>query len=111
MNTTTTHPLTHSFSLRSLRPLAKGEELLISYGADKPNCEAVRDYGFVLAGNSHDRIQFGATAAAAAFTSKAAAACDGAAGGAEAPLPGLNEACLMEVRSVSRCIHESNLLG
>lgn len=92
----------HSFSLRSLRPLRQGEELTISYGATKPNCESLRDYGFVLAGNSHDRIQFAAdddtknnnnTAASSGSSGSNGAGKDGG----SSSLYGLNEACLMEV--------------
>jgi len=81
-----------SFTLRSLRPLGVGEELTISYGAEKPNCEALRDYGFVLTGNGHDRTRFGSTTAAATSTA------DPASTQAAASLHGLNEACLLEVR-------------
>jgi hypothetical protein len=34
-----------SFELRALRPLAAGEEALITYGDAKPNAELLRDYG------------------------------------------------------------------
>lgn len=82
-----------SFSLRSLRPLSKGDELTISYGAEKPNKESLRDYGFVLPGNSHDRIQFGSK-------EDKTGSGDGRAAGKNTvnSLYGLNEACLMEVR-------------
>lgn len=87
-----------SFSLRSLRDLEKGEELTITYGAEKPNYESLRDYGFVLAGNSHDRISW---AHAADAKEKAG---NGAGTKAEiskgSSMYGLNEACLMEVSGV-----------
>lgn len=81
-----------SFTLRSLRPLGVGEELTISYGAEKPNCEALRDYGFVLTGNRHDRIRFGTTTTAAETPTA-----DNTSSQAAAGLDGLNEACLLEV--------------
>lgn len=80
-----------SFSLRSLQPLSKGEELTISYGAEKPNSEVLRDYGFVLFGNSHDRIQWGSSSRKVDET-EAKAEREKLKG-----MYGLNEACLMEV--------------
>lgn len=85
--------VTFSFSLRSLRPLSKGDELTISYGAEKPNKESLRDYGFVLPGNSHDRIQFASKEDKAGSSDSAAAGKDNF-----NSVYGLNEACLMEVR-------------
>jgi hypothetical protein len=86
--------------LRSLQPLSKGEELTISYGAEKPNSEVLRDYGFVLAGNSHDRIQWGSSSSRKVIETEVKAERDKFRG-----MYGLNEACLMEVggyRSGSR---------
>lgn len=77
-----------SFSLRSLRDVTRGEELTISYGAEKPNNESLRDYGFTLAGNSHDRIQWGTAKGAEAQAAEQDKLRE---------LFGLNEACLMEV--------------
>jgi hypothetical protein len=46
----------YRFELRSLRPLAAGEEVTISYGESKPNCDLLRDYGFIMPGNVWDRV-------------------------------------------------------
>ncbi|KAL6749713.1 hypothetical protein V8C86DRAFT_2837062 [Haematococcus lacustris] len=45
-----------SFELSTVRAIAAGQELLISYGQDKSNAELQRDYGFVVPGNPNDRI-------------------------------------------------------
>lgn len=48
------------FELFTFQHCNSGDELLISYGADKCNFELMRDYGFVLEGStlSRDRIHF-----------------------------------------------------
>lgn len=48
-----------SFELRALESIPAGQEALISYGDAKPNSMLLRDYGFVVPGNPHDRIDFG----------------------------------------------------
>lgn len=56
----------HSCSLSALalahtQDLAAGEEALISYVGDVPsksNAALLKDYGFVLPGNEHDRVEF-----------------------------------------------------
>ena len=48
------------FELFTFEHCNRGDELMISYGAEKCNFELMRDYGFVLEGSplSCDRIHF-----------------------------------------------------
>lgn len=76
--------------------MVQGEELTISYGACKPNNETLRDYGFVIPGNAHDRISFEASEQGVSLpsASKPRAATAAADVGLKR---GLNAACLLEV--------------
>lgn len=47
-----------SFDLKSCRAIKQGEAVCISYGQDKTNAELMRDYGFFVPGNPHDRLDF-----------------------------------------------------
>ena len=47
-----------SFELKSCRAIKQGEAVCISYGQDKTNAELMRDYGFFVPGNPHDRLDF-----------------------------------------------------
>ncbi|KAI8476015.1 MAG: hypothetical protein J3K34DRAFT_516927 [Monoraphidium minutum] len=46
------------FELRALEAIPAGGEALITYGDGKPNAQLLRDYGFIIHGNPHDRIEF-----------------------------------------------------
>ena len=46
------------FELKSSRAIKEGEAVCISYGQDKTNAELMRDYGFFVPGNPHDRLDF-----------------------------------------------------
>jgi hypothetical protein len=88
-----------SFQLRSLQPLGAGEEVTISYGREKPNCDLLRDYGFTLPGNPHDRLKFGCDGSSSSSSSSGVSssrqerqqASDGG-------VHGLNAASVLEVR-------------
>lgn len=45
-----------SFEMKTCRSVKDGEAICISYGADKTNAELMRDYGFFVPGNPHDRL-------------------------------------------------------
>lgn len=47
-----------SFELKSCRAMKQGEAVCITYGQDKTNAELMRDYGFFVPGNPHDRLEF-----------------------------------------------------
>ncbi|WIA21504.1 hypothetical protein OEZ85_000708 [Tetradesmus obliquus] len=80
-----------SFQLQSLRPLAAGEELTISYGATKPNAECLRDYGFVVPGNPCDRVHFTRSGEASSSSSSSSSSTIDE----EDPLPRLNPVSLL----------------
>lgn len=46
------------FELKSSHAIKEGEAVCISYGQDKTNAELMRDYGFFVPGNPHDRLDF-----------------------------------------------------
>ena len=46
------------FELTSSRAMKQGEAICITYGQDKTNAELMRDYGFFVPGNPHDRLDF-----------------------------------------------------
>ena len=46
------------FELKSSRAIKEREAVCISYGQDKTNAELMRDYGFFVPGNPHDRLDF-----------------------------------------------------
>ncbi|GAB4817745.1 hypothetical protein N2152v2_004791 [Parachlorella kessleri] len=53
------NPRTDCFELVSLRDIAQGEEVCISYGCrSKDNTELMRDYGFIQQANPNDRVPF-----------------------------------------------------
>jgi hypothetical protein len=86
------------FELRSLQPLAAGEEVTISYGECKPNCDLLRDYGFIMPGNVWDRVLPLAAADGGAAVSAAAAAAAAADAEPSPPAVTLNPVTLLEVR-------------
>jgi hypothetical protein len=83
-----------------MQDLSAGEEVTISYGDAKPNSDLLRDYGFTLPGNEHDRIKFGSSSSSASSGSSGSS--NGSSSGSSSSdadqLPGLNPACLLEVR-------------
>lgn len=105
-----TGPVT-SLLLTTTCDVLSGQEVLISYGASKPNAELLRDYGFTVEGNPHDRVSFTPLDEEASGSGDGAAAAAAAAreqwlwGGGEKQLVlprGLNPATLLEVRGGAR---------
>lgn len=49
------------YTTYTLQPISTDTEVCISYGClNKTNAELMKDYGFVIAGNINDRIDFSA---------------------------------------------------
>jgi len=69
-----------AFHLRALRGVAPRTELTIAYGERTPNDHLLRDYGFVVAANPYDRLDFGALLAAAGGGGGSAGGAGGAGG-------------------------------
>ena len=75
-----------AFEMKTCRSIKDREAICITYGADKTNAELMRDYGFFVPGNPHDRLDFTVRQQHTGFVAKPANLLFKALNGSPAPL-------------------------